>query len=368
MSPIFLYGTLRHPPLLEIVAGRADAGTPAELADHAVFHAGEAPFPRLEPAPGQTARGLLVEAGKALERLDFYEGGYGYALEEVEVLSAEGPRKARVYRAGATVPPAGAPWSLEAWAAAWGELTCHVAREAMESFGEISAETLAARMPMMRVRAWARVNAGGGAQTLSLAPVPEAAAEVVAQRRPYTNFFSLLEGELRQPLFAGGHGPVVNRAAFVGVDAAVILPYDPVLDRVLLIEQFRHGPFFRGDPNCFLIEAPAGGMDPGEGPEDAARRELREETGLDARALHLASSHYPSSAAFTEFLHIYVAIADLPDGAAGMGGLETEQEDIRSHLLDYARFEALLDADAFKVGPLVIAGFWLARNRARLRS
>ncbi|MCB2157335.1 MAG: NUDIX domain-containing protein, partial [Rhodobacteraceae bacterium] len=44
-------------------------------------------------------------------------------------------------------------------------------------------------------------------------------------------------------------------------------------DRVLLIEQFRMGPYARGDAEPWLIEAIAGRVDPGETPEDAARRE-----------------------------------------------------------------------------------------------
>ncbi|MEL7300040.1 MAG: NUDIX domain-containing protein [Pseudomonadota bacterium] len=368
MKPIFLYGTLRHLPLLEIVAGRADAGTPAELADHAVFHAGEAPFPRLEPAPGQTARGLLVEAGEALERLDFYEGGYGYGLVPVTVETAAGPREARVYRAGAGVAAPGAPWSLEAWIDRFGPMTCHLAREAMGYLGQITAEELAARMPAMAVRAQARHLAETGARPAPLAPLPPDAVEMVETRLPYSGFFSVAEADLRHRQFDGSMGPLVRRASFLSGDAVVVLPYDPVRDRVHLIEQYRMGPLFRGDPHRFLIEAIAGRVDPGESPEEAAHREAMEEAALTLGALHEVSRSYPSPGAMSEFLHIFVGIADLPDAAQGLGGAAAEDEDIRSTLLDYADFEARLDGGGLNVGPLIIAGHWLARNRERLRS
>ncbi|MEL6913207.1 MAG: NUDIX domain-containing protein [Pseudomonadota bacterium] len=367
MTPIFLYGTLRHLPHLEIVAGRAGAGIAASLPGHAAFHAGEAPYPRLEAAPGETAPGLLVEAEDVLARLAFYEGGYGYALEPVEVMTAEGPRAARTFRAGLGVAAAGAPWSLEAWVARFGALTCHLAREAMGFFGEITAEELARRMPAMGVRAQSRLLAEAGPHPEPLAPLPSPDVEILTEGMPYAQFFSVTEAELRHRRFDGTMGRVVNRASFLSGDAVVVLPYDPVRDRVLLIEQFRMGPYFRGDPHRFLIEAIAGRVDPGETPEDAARREAEEEASLPLGALHEVSRCYPSPGAMSEFFHIYVAIADLPDAAAGLGGAVAEDEDIRSSILDYAAFEARLDGGGLNVAPLVIAGHWLARNRRRLR-
>ena len=53
-------------------------------------------------------------------------------------------------------------------------------------------------------------------------------------------------------------------------------PNDPD-PRVLLIRQFRHA------ADGFIWEVPAGRLDPGESPEDCARRELEEETGHRAR-------------------------------------------------------------------------------------
>lgn len=367
MKPIFVYGTLRYLPLLEIVSGGAQP-KPARLPGHGVFHAGTNNWPRVAPADGE-AEGLLIDEPAARARLDFYEGGYDYALKPVVVTTTEGLVEAEAYWPDTSVTAPAEAWSLDDWARDWGSMTLHVAREAMEYFGEIDAKTLAGRMHVIRGRAGARLTAEkGGVQTTSLGPVPGQRAEHVRETRPYSNFYSLKEGDLRIPRFDGSMSEPLNRATLMAFDAAVVLPYDPVRDRVLLIEQFRVGPSFRGDPQCFLIEAPAGAVDGGETPEEACHRELREEAGVTASALHLCSSSYPTPAASTEFLSIYVAIADLPDGAAGMGGLETENEDIRSTILDYARFEEMLDSDAFKVGPLVIAGHWLARNRARLRA
>ena len=57
----------------------------------------------------------------------------------------------------------------------------------------------------------------------------------------------------------------------MGSEASLILPYDPVHDKVLLIEQFRIGPFCRGDRAPWVYEPVAGMIEFGEKPEEAAK-------------------------------------------------------------------------------------------------
>lgn len=64
-----------------------------------------------------------------------------------------------------------------------------------------------------------------------------------------------------------------------------------------------------------LLEIPAGKLEPGEDPESAARRELSEETGLEAGDLRCLGRHYCSPGYNSEVLHIYLA-RDLRRGAA----------------------------------------------------
>ncbi len=368
MKPLFLYGTLRDAEHLKRVAGCVLPTRTAQLLDHAVFSFGRHDLPRLTQHDGGVAKGIVIEAsGVALERLNFYEGGYGYGVRDVTVQTEQGPVTAQVY----WPPEGGSPddplWDFETWRARSGRLMVYAAAEAMEYFGQFSPQELASRMPVIRMRAHARVLAEDQDPVPGLGPEPQGNVEIVQARRPYSHYFSLLEYDLSYPKFDGSQGPVVNRAALISADAVVVLPYDPMRDRVLMVEQFRMGPFFRGDAQCFMAEPVAGRVDPGEPPEETARREAIEEASLEIGALHLASKHYPSPAAYSEFIYVYIGIANLPDGITGVGGLEAEAEDIRSHLIDYARFEQMLDDDHFRAGPLVVAGHWLARNRERLR-
>jgi len=70
---------------------------------------------------------------------------------------------------------------------------------------------------------------------------------------------------------------------------------------VLLVRQFRQ-PVGRE-----LLEIPAGGIDPGEGPEAAVRRELQEETGYCPGRLTRLGGFYSAPGYGTEYLHLYLA-------------------------------------------------------------
>ncbi|NJS37931.1 MAG: NUDIX domain-containing protein, partial [Rhodobacteraceae bacterium] len=194
-----------------------------------------------------------------------------------------------------------------------------------------------------------------------------AEVEVSGARQAHAGFFGLEVLTLSHRRFDGAMSPSLQREVFVAGDAVTVLPYDPVRDRVLLVEQMRIGPLVRGDPLPWQLEAIAGRIDPGETPEAAARREAVEEAGLTLGALEKVAEYYPTPGAVTEYLYSYIGLCDLPDGVAGIFGAEAEAEDIRGHLL---AFGDLMDAVArgeITNAPLLLTALWLQRERARLR-
>jgi ADP-ribose pyrophosphatase len=72
-------------------------------------------------------------------------------------------------------------------------------------------------------------------------------------------------------------------------------------DNVLLVRQFRK------PVEKELLEIPAGGIDAGESPEDAVRREMREETGFLPRKVAKLGGFYSAPGFCTEYLHLYLA-------------------------------------------------------------
>jgi len=94
--------------------------------------------------------------------------------------------------------------------------------------------------------------------------------------------------------------------------AAAVLPFasdprgaDPT---VLLIQQYRYA---TGGP---LFEIPAGRLDPGEEPDDCARRELKEEVGVTAGRLERLTTIWTTPGFTDERIHLFWA-ADLAAGA-----------------------------------------------------
>ena len=373
-EPLFLYGTLRHPPLYAAVAGESLRAAEARLDDHAICHA-MAPsgrsldFPLFTARPGAVAQGLLVHPGAlARERLDGYERAFGYDPVPITVQHGGQPVRAQIYLPRAGLWQGGADWSLQAWVARAGALAVETVAEVMALLPDATPEAIIERYPMLKVRAASRLRARAEPAPATLRRQGRPGdVEVAAHRRPYTWFFGVEETDLRFRRFDGSHSETVTRAGFIMGDAVTVLPYDPVRDTVMLVEQFRYGPYARGDANAWSLEPIAGRIDPGETPEAAARREALEEARLDLNRLHPVARYYVSPGAVTEYIVSFVGLAALPQAAEGVSGLETEAEDIRAHVIPFDRLMALLDSGEAENGPLLISAQWLALNRARLR-
>ena len=188
-----------------------------------------------------------------------------------------------------------------------------------------------------------------------------------AKRSVYKGFFSVEEHDLTYQKFNKEQSNVVTRSTLVSSDAVIVLPYDPINDRILLIEQFRAGPYVKGDENPWVLEPIAGLIDEGETPESAGIREAQEEALLEIKRLELVARSYPSPGISTEFFHQYIGIVELLDSSDLIAGLSSENEDIRSHIFEYEQFFEMIESGKVNVGPLILLGLWLSKNRTRLR-
>ena len=82
--------------------------------------------------------------------------------------------------------------------------------------------------------------------------------------------------------------------------AVVIIPFDEHGD-VVLVRQYRYA------VRRALLEAPAGGVEPNEDPDESAQRELQEETGFYAEDLQRLGGFWMAPGLLTEFMYVYVA-------------------------------------------------------------
>ncbi|MEM1164153.1 MAG: NUDIX domain-containing protein, partial [Pseudomonadota bacterium] len=261
-------------------------------------------------------------------------------------------------------PSATGSASADALAALIGE----AAEEILGYQGRLSMPEIAVRRTMILSRAWSRVMARTPAPSLERSATSTAEIDVLDVATPHEGYFLTRSYQLRHPVFAGGMSDVLSREVFVVADAALVLPYDPRSDRVLLVEQFRMGPFGRGDPRPWVLEPIAGRVDPGERPDACALRECVEEAHVSLDGLEHISSHYCSPGCSTELYHCFLGLCDLSDMKGGLGGLATEHEDIASHVLSFERVEALMRSGEINIGPLLLMLLWLQRERPRLKA
>lgn len=190
--------------------------------------------------------------------------------------------------------------------------------------------------------------------------------EVLARETAYKGFFKVEKLQLRHRRFAGDWSEPLTRELLVRRDAAGVLLYDPKLDAVALIEQFRVGTLDRGT-SPWLFELVAGLIDTDESPADVARRESIEEAGCEVLALEPVLKLFSSPGGTNEYMHLFCGRSDL-SGAGGIHGLPEEHEDIRVHVVAFDEAVAMMQAGALRNAHTIIALQWLQLNRERLRA
>lgn len=190
--------------------------------------------------------------------------------------------------------------------------------------------------------------------------------EILDKVQCFKGFYELVRYRIRHALFRGGMGAPITRELMIRGHAAAVLPYDPITDQVLLIEQFRigaldsaHGPW--------LVEVVAGLVEPGERPEEVVRREALEEAGCKLKEVTPICEYYSSPGGTTERVTLFVAHME-SHGQGGIFGLEEEGEDIRAFLMYADEAIDQMERGVIDNAMSIIALQWLALHRARLKA
>lgn len=190
---------------------------------------------------------------------------------------------------------------------------------------------------------------------------PEEALADVAESWPVLRAEDVVRGSapfaVRRDLVAApGGGDPFWRVVVEHPGAVVVLAVDEE-DRAVVLRQYRHAAQAR------FVELPAGLLDAGEELEAAARRELLEETGVEARTWeHLLTVN--SSPGFTdERFEVFLA-RDLVARDRGGFVLEHEEADMTVDRVPVADLLAGVLAGKLTDGPLVLAVTAYALRRA----
>lgn len=189
---------------------------------------------------------------------------------------------------------------------------------------------------------------------------------ILEREAVYQGYFRVDRYRLQHRRFEGGWTGELTREVFERGHAVALLPYDPARDQVVLIEQFRIGAYAAGEAP-WQTEAIAGIIEPGEAPEEVARRESLEEAGLELGELVPITRFLVSQGAVTETVQLYCGRVDAA-GAGGVHGLDHEGEDIRVRALPFAAAEALVAEGRVNNAVALVALQWLIINRDSLRT
>ncbi|NLV82168.1 MAG: NUDIX hydrolase [Synergistaceae bacterium] len=122
--------------------------------------------------------------------------------------------------------------------------------------------------------------------------------------------------------------------------------------KICLVSQYRHA------VDTDVLEIPAGLVEDGETPYDAAIRELQEETGYKALNMTKVSDFYTSPGFSTEMIHLYYTsdfiISKLP---------EENEEHITALWFTVEEIESEIMAGNIKDGKTILAYYWYCVKR-----
>ncbi len=185
----------------------------------------------------------------------------------------------------------------------------------------------------------------------------------------YRGFFAIDKFTLKHKLYAGGYSDSFTRELFLRDPAAGVLLYDPKLESVVLVEQFRIGALLDAEQqgtSPWCLEVVAGILAPNESADELSRREAMEESGCVIQALEPICEYYNSPGGSNERISLYCGQIDATN-AGGIYGLADEHEDIRAIVLSFDEAWVLLQEGRMNNAMAIIAMQWLYINRSKLK-
>ncbi len=199
-------------------------------------------------------------------------------------------------------------------------------------------------------------------------PVPPyPGLEIIEDEVVWGQRFAMQRVRFRYQRFDGTPSGILTWELWRRGMGVVILPWDPATDRIALIEQFRLPAHVAG-ASAVQTECPAGLLERHEEAEASGRRELAEETGLEASAMVPMGRFLLMQGGCDEVIHFFLARVDLSSKTGGTYGLETESESTRVVVLPAEDGFRLVAENRIENTPAAFSLLWLQVNRPRLKA
>ncbi len=185
--------------------------------------------------------------------------------------------------------------------------------------------------------------------------------EILKKERLFQGFFAIDRYTVKHEMFNGGMSGEVVREVFERGDAAAVLPYDPKLDAVVLVEQFRIGAT-SSENGPWQLETIAGVVDKeDESVAELVKREAIEEANCQLDEVIPMMEYFCSPGGATEKISLFTAIVDASE-LGGVYGLAEESEDIKVHVVKLTDAMKMIETGEIQTAMTIIALQWLALN------
>jgi ADP-ribose pyrophosphatase len=176
--------------------------------------------------------------------------------------------------------------------------------------------------------------------------------------------FKVEEAYLRYEKFNSEMSGTVRRISLERGDSVSILIYNTITNNIILISQFRYPSYKSG--HGWLIETIAGIVDSNETPEEAARREVEEETGLEITKLEHITTFFPSPGGSSERIFLYYSEVSMdPDSYEKTGGLLCEGEDIKSYEITLEDALEKIKSGEIMDAKTILGIYWLQNRQLK---
>ncbi len=185
----------------------------------------------------------------------------------------------------------------------------------------------------------------------------------------YDGFLRLGKYGLQHKRFDGTWSQSISREVVERKPAVVVLPFDPVCNKIVLIEEFRAGPVAAKSTSPWLFEVPAGILDkPDEEPWQAGVREVFEECGLEVKRMMPIVNYWASPGGNSEMIYAFCGEVDSTIYAESYHGVSDEHEDIRCFVVSAEEAFKACSEGKINNGAGLIVLQWLEMNYEKVCS
>lgn len=183
---------------------------------------------------------------------------------------------------------------------------------------------------------------------------------IIDKKKLYRGFFELNQLTFKHKKHDGSWSKPLIREVFGGAHVATVLPFDPLTNKIILLDQVRVGLL---EKNCDPItkEIVAGIINKNETPEEAAIRECKEEIGCEIKNLLKIHSYYPTPGSSQSYYHLFLGEVESFKGERILG-MKEEDEDIMARCYSIKKVKSMLNNGKIINGLTLIALQWFLLN------